>query len=242
MQKRKIKRHPCVAKPKKPRAARLLPSLLLCLSLLLTSCTGREEEVKEPPAPPKGLTVYVDAGHGGFDLGAVGVTAEGERIAEKDLALSVATLIAKELRSRGHTVLLSRTGDERLTYTNSREEILARRAAAVAGGADLLLSVHANAYAGKGRAYGARVYHSPASQASAAAAKRLSDAVTEHTGALIGRECRVVEDGSFLVLGEEKMPSLLFEIGFLSDERELALLADPAYQARLARAVAEALA
>ena len=68
MQKRKIKRHPCVAKPKKPRAARLLPSLLLCLSLLLTSCTGREEEVKEPPATPKSLTVYVDAGHGGFDL------------------------------------------------------------------------------------------------------------------------------------------------------------------------------
>ncbi|MBQ8174653.1 MAG: N-acetylmuramoyl-L-alanine amidase [Clostridia bacterium] len=242
MRKNAVTGDPCVANKEKNGKKCLLLSFALCFALLFSACTVEKKPENMPsPTPSPRLTVYVDAGHGDFDFGAVGLTEAGEQVLEKDLTLSIATLVAEGLREAGHTVILSRTGDDRLTYTNSRDELLARRAAAIAGGADLLLSIHVNAYAGEGRAYGARVYHHPESAVAAAYAEALAAAVTQHTGALIGRPCRVVTDGSFLILGEPILPSLLFEVGFLSDPTELPLLTDPTYQKRLADAVAEAL-
>lgn len=232
-----LKSDPCVAKSKKNCPVLLL---LLILSLALSACS-REAKSEEPPAPAQSLTVYLDPGHGNFDLGAVGVTKDGREVAEKDIALSLALLMAKTLREAGHTVILSREDDSRLTYTNSRDEILARRAAAVGAGADLLLSVHANAYRGEGRAYGPRVYYHPENTEAADRAERLSAAVTEHTGSLIGRDCRTVADGSYLILGNQALPALIFEVGFITDETELSLLLDPTYQQRLADALCAAL-
>lgn len=232
---------PCVAKIKKnQRICPVLP-FLLALLLLLSACS-RAEPQREPPTPQKSLTVYLDPGHGDFDFGAVGATADGREVAEKDIALSVALLMADALREAGHTVILSRENDSRLTYTNSRDEILARRAAAVEAGADLLLSVHVNAYRGEGRAFGPRVYYHPENREAAARAESLAAAVTEHTGALVGRDCRTVADGSYLILENQALPALIFEIGFITDEDELALLLDPAYGQRLADALSDSLA
>ena len=229
---------PCVAKRQKNGKRRWLSLLLLLL--FLVAC-GTDGAASDSPPPAKGLVVYLDAGHGDFDLGAVGVASDEKEIAEKDLTLAFALRAADFLRAQGHTVILSRTDDSRLTYTNSREEILARRAAAVAAGADILLSIHGNAYRGDGRAYGPRVYYHPENMIAAMFAERLSSAVSEHTGAIIGRECRAVADGSYLILADKELPALIFEIGFMTDEEELSLLLTPDYQVRLARAVGDAL-
>ena len=230
---------PCVAKRQKNGKNRRFFCLLL--SFLLVACGAENAPNRAPSALPAGLVIYLDAGHGDFDLGAVGVTADGEEIAEKDLALAVALRTADLLREQGHTVILSREDDTRLTYTNARDEILARRAAAVKAKADLLLSIHANAYRGAGRAYGPRVYYHPDNAAGAALAERLSLAVSEHTGGFIGRKCRSVADGSYLILGDLTTPALIFEVGFITDKEELSLLLSPDYQVRLSRAVADAL-
>lgn len=227
---------PCVAKRQKNGKRR--PIFCLLLSLALTAC-GATVNDRLPP-PGNGLTVYLDAGHGDFDLGAVGVSADGEEVAEKDLSLAVALCVADVLRAEGHTVILSREDDTRLTYTNAHDEILARRAAALGARADLLLSIHVNAYRGAGRAYGPRVYYHPENAAAAACAERLSLTVSEHTGAVIGRKCRAVADGSYLILGDLTISALIFEVGFITDEKELSLLLTPDYQARLARGVADA--
>ena len=162
MQKNRKSGTPCVATPSKtgriPRAIALLLLLLLPLSACKTDRAG-----EAAPASPaqSSLTVYLDAGHGGFDLGAVEELPDGRAVAEKDIALAAALAMQKTLAAAGHTVILSRADDSRLTYTNSRDELLARRAAAAAADADLLLSVHVNAYRGEGRAFGPRVYYHP---------------------------------------------------------------------------------
>ena len=235
MSKNNTKGTPCVAKRQKIGKRR--PIFCLLLSLALAGC-GATANDRLPP-PEKDLTVYLDAGHGDFDLGAVGVSADGEEVAEKDLSLAVALCVADLLRAEGHTVILSREDDTRLTYTNARDEILARRAAAAKAEADLLLSIHVNAYRGAGRAYGPRVYYHPDNAAAAACAEQLSYAVSEHTGAIIGRKCRAVADGSYLILGDLTAPALIFEVGFITDEEELSLLLTPDYRTRLARAVAD---
>lgn len=99
-----------------------------------------------PPEPGTGkLTVMLDPGHGGFDPGA---EAEGET--EADLVLTFALELRKSLRARGVEVAMTREDDHFVSLE-------ARTTAARAAGADLFLSLHADALP-RGQAAGATVY------------------------------------------------------------------------------------
>ncbi|MBQ7377599.1 MAG: N-acetylmuramoyl-L-alanine amidase, partial [Clostridia bacterium] len=67
--------------------------------------TGKEGEVTD-------FTVVLDAGHGGEDSGAVGVTG----VLEKDLNFEVVSVLSALLRASGCEVVLTRTEDK-LLYT-----------------------------------------------------------------------------------------------------------------------------
>ena len=218
---------------KRKNLCRILSAFILCIAL--ASAIRMTMPPNEEPAVP--AMVYLDPGHGGFDFGAVGHLAGGGRLLEKELVLHVAQDCATRLRAAGVEVLLSRENDERLTYTTAPDEVRARRAAAGEAGVDLVLSLHANAYAGQGRAYGPRVYYNPESEPSKQAAERIAAAISQHTGSLCGRECRLVADGSYYILADPALPAVLIELGFLSDGQECALLADEGYQAKLAEAI-----
>lgn len=97
--------------------------------------------------PKRDIIVVVDPGHGGKDPGAVG--AKGER--EKDVALSIAQLLAKRLkREKGYDVKLVRN-DDFFVPLRKRVEIARKH------NADMFISVHADA-APRLTASGASVY------------------------------------------------------------------------------------
>jgi N-acetylmuramoyl-L-alanine amidase len=77
--------------------------------------------------------VVIDAGHGGHDPGA-----RSNGIAEAELALDVALRLEKRLRERGVDVVLTRR-------TSTFIALDERTAIANRAGADLFLSIHANA-------------------------------------------------------------------------------------------------
>lgn len=85
-------------------------------------------------AAPRSFTVMIDPGHGGKDPGAV---APDGRL-EKDVALQISLEIADKLRAKGLRVVLTRRTDEFI-------ELQRRPEMANEMGADLLVSVHANA-------------------------------------------------------------------------------------------------
>lgn len=60
--------------------------------------------------PLKGINIFIDAGHGGAEKGAVGPT----RINEKDINLSIANNLANLLRASGANVIMSRTDDRKV--------------------------------------------------------------------------------------------------------------------------------
>ena len=111
------------------------------------------------PAPPvspaargKG-TVFVDAGHGGKEIGASFKFEDGKSLIEKELNLKVATRLAALLREAGLGVAVSRTVDAQVngtrdlnndTKVNLTDELQARVDAANAAKANLLISVHFN--------------------------------------------------------------------------------------------------
>jgi N-acetylmuramoyl-L-alanine amidase len=99
------------------------------------------------PTEPPGFKVVIDPGHGGKDPGAHGL----HGVDEKDVVLSVSKLLAASLRADGIDVVLTRSDDRFL----SLEE---RTAFANAQGADLFISVHANASTNAGLR-GVEVYY-----------------------------------------------------------------------------------
>lgn len=233
----------------KPARARIFPPvlcfLLLFVSALLVTLlcayfllprNGGDQTGQSAPPPATDTVIYLDPGHGGFDFGA-SAQLNGGALLEKELVLSLALAAEKELSARGYTVHLSRTGDERHTYTTSAAEVYARLSDAEEKGATLLISLHANAYAGEGRAYGARVYYDPATSTGERAARRFAEGIDEATGGLSLRACRTVPDGSYAILAGRSMTALLFECGFLSDGAECALLASDAYRACLSAGI-----
>ena len=69
--------------------------------------------VEYPPVSgDRHRTVFLDAGHGGFDPGGVGETQSGQTIYEADETLPVELDTMKLLRATGFTVVVSRTEDE----------------------------------------------------------------------------------------------------------------------------------
>ncbi len=105
--------------------------------LLKTAPKERPLKVQIPEASVgKGLRrVVVDAGHGGKDPGAVGPSG----VQEKKVVLAMAKILARKLEKElGCEVILTRTGDTFL-------ELEERTAIANKVGADLFISIHANA-------------------------------------------------------------------------------------------------
>jgi N-acetylmuramoyl-L-alanine amidase len=92
--------------------------------------------------------VVVDAGHGGPDNGMTGPIGDGPRIVEKNVTLSVAQMLAQELRNSGVDVLMTRTTDTLIALSD-------RGRIANANHGDVFVSVHVNA-SGTRSAAGAR--------------------------------------------------------------------------------------
>jgi len=84
--------------------------------------------------------VVIDPGHGGLDEGTV-FDAGTYRIAEKDVTLALARQVARQLRTRGYNVVMTRNQDRELPLP-------ARTALANRLQADVFLSIHMNSAAG----------------------------------------------------------------------------------------------
>jgi N-acetylmuramoyl-L-alanine amidase len=138
--------------------------------------------VRAAGGPPRSRKlVVVDPGHGGHDHGAIGT--QGTR--EADIALELSRRVATLLEERlGVDVLLTRNSDVFITLRD-------RAALANAEGADLFISVHANAAFTSGP-HGIETYHlSSASDAAAARVARRENAMakdwSEEGDPLLGR-------------------------------------------------------
>lgn len=177
----------------------------------------------------KGKTIVVDAGHGGRDAGAsrrlpapkgtVGVT-----VMEKDVNLSVALRLADKLKARGATVIMTRNADvfvslaDRVTMSNGVQP-------------DLFLSVHSNAHTDR-TFDGIETYYTHSS--SQCPAQRVQDALV----AGLPETGNWVRQRGLYVTNHATVPAVLAEIGYLSKPAKLKLLNTPAYQDRVASALA----
>ncbi|MFM8526396.1 MAG: N-acetylmuramoyl-L-alanine amidase [Cyanobacteriota bacterium] len=177
------------------------------------------------PTVPRGrFKVVIDPGHGGPDPGAVGIAG----LRETDVVLDVALQVAQLLQSRGVQVLLTRT-------TEVDVDLPPRVALANGSGADLFLSLHANALAmDRPDVNGIETFFFES-----APSRALASAVQDQVLAVSpGSPDRGVRQARFFVIRRTTMPSSLLEMGFVTGNLDAPRLADPAHRRRLALAVA----
>jgi len=174
------------------------------------------------PQDPSAFTVVLDAGHGGSARGA-----SYEDVDEKNLTLPITLRVAQLLEAEGCNVVLTREKD---VYV----DLYDRCDVANAAGADIFVSIHANASPTKPDFQGTFTYSYPGSEAGAALAKCIQSAVCKTAGS---KDWGVLTN-NYVVLRETHMPAALLETGFMSCHEELARLVDPAYQEKLAQGAA----
>jgi len=208
----------------------------------------------EAPAPRlcriEPRPIVIDPGHGGDDLGAV---AYGRY--EKDIALAVARKLRDRLQALGLApVRLTRDSDDFVPLDGRVRETSAWDGA-------LFVSLHANqvfrsslhgvtVYAfghGPGRSDRNHRRHrkAPPLPAPPAEQVRASDGLAAALARGLRRERFQVEQperAQYYVLKNPRTPSVLVEMGYLSNPVEAQLLSDPDYQDRLAAALARSLA
>jgi N-acetylmuramoyl-L-alanine amidase len=166
----------------------------------------------------------IDPGHGGSDPGAV-----GHGLHEADITLQVARLLKKELTAAGHEVLMTRGKDKYVSLGQ-------RAMMANAWNADLFVSLHCNA-AATASAMGLEIFHFNDSDDGRHVASRVWDRLDLEFGD--HHLMRGVKEANFAVLRLTSMPAVLVEMEFITNLKQSQNLADPAWQLRMAKALAE---
>lgn len=144
-----------------------------------------------------GAKVFLSAGHGGNDPGAV---AFGMK--EKDINLAIMLACNDVLVRHGVTTILSRTTDENDPVTEEVKE-------ANASGADIAVSFHINA--GKGDGFEAFYYKGSSN------GKKLAQLGEKYVKEL-GQNSRGLKTNNLMFTRETKMTAVLFESFFIDND------------------------
>ena len=208
----------------------------VCLCLLAGAAAPRPARPAIPAKPVqqqtegllRGITVLVDAGHGGMDGGAVG---KDSGILEKELNLKTALYLRDELEQSGAQVIMTRETD--MEYkSNKRADLTARLDLAQSGNADLLVSIHMNEYRSR-RESGPQVFYRAGQEQSRLLAGAIQMAMIRELNPIKKREAM---PGDYFILSLN-IPSVLVECGFLSNAAEEKLLLTEEYQRRIAQSI-----
>ncbi|MFT3703888.1 MAG: N-acetylmuramoyl-L-alanine amidase [Agriterribacter sp.] len=166
------------------------------------------------------LRIAIDAGHGGENVGASGVTSG---IKEKDYTLKIATQLEALLKKNKIKTFMTRTTDTTLSMADRVEMLKAWKP-------DLLISIHLNS---SGNAYisGVSTYYRYIGF------RGLSQAVLKRM-----LELKLVEIGNvggfnFALSGPTDYPNCLVEVAFLSNKDDEKKILDPKFRTATAKKI-----
>ncbi len=179
-------------------------------------------------------TITIDAGHGGSDPGAIFTDEDGVIWFEKDINLGVALRVRDILVKKGVEVVMTRDDDEFIEL-KERAEIANRAETA------LFLSVHTNSSTAD-TANGIETWGSLNINTILSGvndklfAENVQKAIIKSTS---GRDRGIKDSETLAVLKYSIMPSVLVEVGFISNEEERELMFTNSYRDKLAEGIAE---
>ena len=179
------------------------------------------------------MLIILDAGHGGEDAGATGVTG----VLEKDLNLSLAFVMGEMLSERGYTVIYTRSEDKMLykDFENVRglrkiSDLKNRCKIAKEYPTAMFISLHMNSF-GDSHYSGLQVYYSTKNEESEKLASSIQSCVKREVQPSNDRKIKPGKD--IYLLENMDNTAVLIECGFLSNKEEAEKLSKKEYQKML---------
>lgn len=220
------------------RYIKYIVTLSIAITLMTFAIMEVRKNMSEPAAfmPITNKVIVLDAGHGGIDPGAL---SNDKTTLEKDINLQIALKLRELLESSGALVILTREDDVSL-YEDSpgktirqkyNENLKNRKKIIDESNADLFVSVHLNAFE-QTKYSGAQTFYPYKDEKSKLLATFVQKELKRVADKSNMREVKPRND--IYLLKENKIPSILIECGFLSNEKETQLLKDSNYQEKIA--------
>ncbi|MEW5818550.1 MAG: N-acetylmuramoyl-L-alanine amidase, partial [Cyanobacteriota bacterium] len=187
-------------------------------------------KIKSPPEvnsqlPLNGKIIAIDPGHGGWEKGSNGFGL----IPEKVINLIISKKIARLLEEQGATAVLTRRDDSAI-------DIYARPDFAATNNADLFISIHNNAMP-DGR--DPLIEHGSSSYYYHPMAQPLAVSIQKQMLAQLGFNDFGLYYDNLALPRENRMPSVLIEIGFMINPHEYLNLITPEFQEKAAKAIVD---
>ena len=193
----------------------------------LVSDAGQEQQIvatkENTGGSLNGKTIILDAGHGGIDPGSIALNG----MFEKTYTLSTTLKIASKLEQSGAKVVLTRADDRYLT--------LDRRAdVSNAFPNSVFISVHYNSsLIHSANGISTFYFHNED--------RSLATTLQNQLIATTGLKNRGVNFGSYFVLGNNHLQSILVELGFITNQNDLNSITTDSYQTQVADAITQGL-
>lgn len=208
--------------------------LLLALSIFLIDSRLKAVMSENVLSEKEQYTVVIDAGHGGFDSGKVGV----DGTLEKDVNLVIAKKLEKLLKNADVKVVMTRETDNGLYEESSankkRQDMINRTSLINQANADCVVSIHQNSYPEES-IHGAQVFYYGGSDSGKTLATLIQGELVNDVDPTNHRLEK--PDSSYYLLKNCTAPIVIVECGFLSNREESKKIVDDEYQQKLAWAI-----
>lgn len=179
-------------------------------------------------------TVIIDPGHGGIDVGTVGIDGS----LEKNINLSISLDLYDFLMVSGINTVLTRDGDYemyRAGEQRTKSDLYNRMDYINSVPNSILISIHQNHFENEAE-WGTQIWYSPNDEISPTLADKILQSVKKNIQPENKRENKV-SDNSYYILYKAQKPSVMVECGFVSNENENKRLQDKEYQRDMAYSI-----
>ncbi|WP_444214482.1 N-acetylmuramoyl-L-alanine amidase family protein [Dialister succinatiphilus] len=168
----------------------------------------------------KGKIICIDPGHGGTDVGAIGHIG-GKDVYEKNITLSIALPLRDMLTSAGAKVVMTRDTDKDVygPWADADPELQARCDIANEAHADAFVSIHIDSFSNSS-VDGTTAYYNAKSSKDLLLAQMMHQATMNS----LSIPDRGVKSNDFYVNVYTSMPSVLMEMGFITNDHRVKML------------------
>jgi N-acetylmuramoyl-L-alanine amidase len=191
---------------------------LLSLALIALISSAFIKPIAKESKP---ITVVIDAGHGGSDLGA-----KSDDTYEKVIVSQISEKIKKQNTNKNITILFTRTDDELMPLSKRTDYINSVKP-------DLILSLHVNSSSNHEKS-GVEFYvsdKSPFFEKSSEIASKLNLALAKNNSLKVSD----TKTAPLYILKKSDAPAVLVELGYLSNANDKKYLTDDAQQNEIAK-------